>query len=515
MKNIIYLLTIIFFITPAYCDQVDVQDTVKTMGQETIAITKSQTNEPKNSNEIQFLKFEIDKIRDRVDNITTILTWLSIFFVVVVSIGTITSILGTGISIYGFFKSESRAKEAHNLYVSGESKAQDRASEVHLKFLDGSQKTLALVNSTLELARQASEKASKALENRLRKTQQAREKDCITLLDGSGAYEDDKMLILNQDICNDIHVLGSRIAFLEHDLGGSEENLIKLGPYCCFIIGVDLYLKGQFKEALTYWEEGINDKDSPDQLKSLAFYYIGYVYNNLNDFDKAKQNFEKALSFAKGSRKFELTRISIETRFFKKEDGNELIERLINLVKEIDTNLSNNKYDKALRKRKYRTLTTLGNIYHQTENETNTQSEKNQYYELAKKTFQEVNDPQDSFYKWALFGYAEALYKLEEKEKAIELFRDKVKKEAENEFINREELRTKVLAKTTQLICSIRAKDEKDVHLCHGFVINALGDPRLSAKLTIYSQMQRRNVSKDEFRNDLDDLMKEASVDQT
>ena len=124
-------------------------------------------------------------------------------------------------------------------------------------------------------------------------------------------------------------------------------------------------------------------------------------------------------------------------------------------------------------------------------------------YERAKQFFERANG-QD---KWALFGFAETLFWTGDR-RAEDIFKNQVRKKAVDEEITRVEPRTKVLAKTTELICCIRVSDlRKEVPTIYSQLTEALG--RVEARLTVYSQAQRRNVTKEEFRNDLQELMKE------
>ncbi len=110
-----------------------------------------------------------------------------------------------------------------------------------------------------------------------------------------------------------------------------------------------------------------------------------------------------------------------------------------------------------------------------------------------------------------MFGLAESLYKLGEIDKASEIYLGKVLREAEKEFLTREEKRTKVLAKTTQLICLIRGGSrEQHIKDRYDEVISLVAE--LDGRLTVYSQMQRRNVSKDQFLKDLRELMQDVST---
>lgn len=79
------------------------------------------------------------------------------------------------------------------------------------------------------------------------------------------------------------------------------------------------------------------------------------------------------------------------------------------------------------------------------------------------------------------------------------------------EYSQRIEPRTKVLGQTTVLICSMWIKDpdfNKEVNPIYSNLINeTIGN--VNGRLSVYSQVQRRNVSKEQFFEDLKELMDE------
>jgi len=127
-----------------------------------------------------------------------------------------------------------------------------------------------------------------------------------------------------------------------------------------------------------------------------------------------------------------------------------------------------------------------------------------EYYKMAKKTFYEA--PLKN--KWIWFGYGEPCYKLGEHQRAEKILSEKVKNEAEFEYSTRLEPRTKVLGQTTVLICSMRIKKfHVNVDTTYTLIKTILGG--VDERLTIYSQLQSRNVSKKQFLKDLDELVEE------
>jgi tetratricopeptide (TPR) repeat protein len=264
---------------------------------------------------------------------------------------------------------------------------------------------------------------------------------------------------------------------------------------------MDFHLKQQFQDAFAAWKDVAFRDETTSQLKSLAWYWIGYENNNLGLFDEACLSFEQALESATGARHLELQRIEIESRFFRNDEPHQLVTMLSQLL-----STPHEGSEEAWEAVKKRILSTIGNIYLATGNELRKKSEQTkaiESYTKAKEHFALAGEGE----KWAPFGLAEALYWLGDPS-AQSILRDKVRPKAVEEEIRRIEPRTKVLARTTELICCIRVPELRhEVHHIHSQVTEALG--RVEEGLTVYSEVKRRNVRKDEFRRDLHDLMLE------
>jgi tetratricopeptide (TPR) repeat protein len=250
--------------------------------------------------------------------------------------------------------------------------------------------------------------------------------------------------------------------------------------------------------ALLLWE-----KTTSDSLRSLAWYWIGYEQNNLNRFSDAEQSFENALNSASGGRRYELQRILIETRFFNKTKNptHTVIQPLENLLATITKDEANEELDA----RRIKIAITLGNIISQRGRELAKAGQRDESLEMFRRAndlFEEVAERD----KWGLFGLAEMLYELGEIERARQIFEDRVRNAAIDESVRREEPRTKVLARTTELICCLRVPSlNYEAASIRSLVLQDLG--RVDERLTVYSQVQKRNVTKAEFQDDLDELM--------
>ena len=152
---------------------------------------------------------------------------------------------------------------------------------------------------------------------------------------------------------------------------------------------------------------------------------------------------------------------------------------------------------------------TLGNIRSQAGADAKEAEQARPYWQDALASYRAALEihPKD---KWALFGAAEMYWELGELRESAEAFAT-VREAAEREAIDREEPRTKVLARTTELICCMRVPTLRDrVPVVRNHVTEALG--RVDGRLTVYSQMLKRNVSKDNFRRQLDEMLAAFAV---
>lgn len=446
----------------------------------------------------QPLEIQVALLNDRVANLRETTTWLFAFLALILGVG-----------VFSWFRDEGRAGraeqrtiQAHALAMRGEEAAQQRIQLVQETFLESSKETLDLVNQTLTLAYQASERAAKLVEDRAKSILRGLDSDSRKLLESVPSQED-RALVANSDRRSRLHSLAEKIngfqinsSFLD-DLPEFE-----LTPACFFIRGMDFHLRQQFYDAIDCWESTTLCRDADNKLKSLAWYWIGYEYNNLGIFDDAHLNFGKAREVADGARWYELQRIMIETRFFnnRRESAAQLIPPLVSLLDSIKKEGDSEEFQKRIRG----ILTQLGNVYLQAGNDLRKEDkpeEARKMYECAKETFAKAADEN----KWALFGLAQAQYRLGEKREAEPIFKDEIRPKAIEEY-NREEPRTKAMAKMTELICCIRVPSlNGEARGIYVQVLEALS--RVDERLTVFSQMQKRNVTKKEFRKHLEEFM--------
>lgn len=442
--------------------------------------------------DVQNLKTQNAVLNNSLDTLTTLFTIFGVLISIILIFGVVTS----GIS---WNTERMRSKETHSLALKKEQESSEKDRDIFSK----SMVTLTLVNQTLRLAKDASERAYKATHDKLNKKHKALEKEARDLLEKSKADENFKVLVEDSTVRSNLLALASVIISLQTNLDMLEEE-VDLLPHCCFIRGMEFHLKQHYELAIKYWKIAKDKRNIPKSLHIMALYWIGYEQNNLAKYEDAALSFGLASDLATTPMDYELKRMKIESKSFdiinytKKNILSEIESLYGKIKKEIDS--------KEFNKIKSNVGLTLGNIYFQFGNDLPKSKSKKStwYYKKAKDTFNEA--PVKN--KWIWFGYGESCYKLGDHQEAEKILLDKVRNVVEFEYSKRLEPRTKVLCQTTILICSMRIeKFRENVDSTHLLIKTILGD--VDERLTIYSQLHNRNVPKKQFLEDLNKLVDE------
>lgn len=488
-------------------------------GRVVAATTSAGGQSPNVTADLQRLQTDNTRLQQRVDDLTGNLTlYLSI-------IGAVVAILGV-ILVIGAYRADQRASASFSLAIDGERAAQDRAgqshglfvttqvraNEIQETFVQGSEKTLNLVNQTLELAAQASQRAAQALETRSRRNLEALDQRAKSLFSkiltgGDRVFADDVHLRY------DVLTLGDDVRGFEISTDYLLDDLNPT-PHCLFFRGMELHLRQQFEEALERWTRVVHHEMSEPLLRSAAWYWIGYEQNNLGMFGDAETAFANAAQGADGARLYDIRRIRLESRFFglPKVSESEILVPLERLLERIQDDESD-----GIARARARIAATLGNVRHEFGIEKLEDGDSDgaaACFREAETLFSSLHDD-----KWAPFGLAEAAWQLAgisgdaaERTRAESEYIDEVMPRAKHENVHRIEWRSKVLALTTQLICAVRvARLQRHAATAYESAQQALG--QVDERMTVYSQFCRRNVPKRAFETELHDFWTNAQED--
>lgn len=443
------------------------------------------------------LELEVLQLRERFESFSSALGLLVAILVAVLAFGGISS-------ASSWFNFERRAEAQHQLSVAGEHSAQLRAETVHKEFLEGSRDTLQLVNSTLALANEASGRAAKAVQARATQKLKELERRAQRLL--TKAYADDRALVADAGNLAELRGFGLKIEGFDSMSYALPESM-ELSPPLLFVRGMAYHLEQQFDDAFEMWDLVTTDPKTDGQLRSLAWYWTGYEQNNLGRFDDAASSFLNALSTGSGNRRYELRRIRIESQFFKTPVGQSAaaLPVLEQLLRDMES-----AQEEDIEPRRRRTLTTLGNVWYEVGREYQIAADSanaRKAYVAAAEAFRRAWDEGAAGGgMYALFGLGQALWQLGEVTNATDCFA-RVRPLVNEEFQERVEPRTKLLAKSCELVCCAYVPGFANECAAMGPTVDhqlALVD----AQLTVYSVFHHRNVSKSVFKQALGEFLR-------
>jgi hypothetical protein len=266
---------------------------------------------------------EVEELREEIDQLqgfwTLILLPTSILVALLIAggiIGIFKSLRFERRQTQLLDESQERAREIHALTVSGEAAAQDRAAESHEKFLAGSSKTLTLVNDTLRLAKEASERAEKAKEEKASERLNEIDRDAKEVLSDALDKYDFKIVVRDPWTEEKLQDVAERLRGIE---SFADAHGLELSPQCLFAKGLDRHLSFAPERAIDRWCKAA-DRAEPE-LAALARFWVGYERNNLGQFQKAAKAFrlarEQHLADPEQAQHYELRRIEIQSRFFE------------------------------------------------------------------------------------------------------------------------------------------------------------------------------------------------------
>ncbi|HWN73543.1 MAG TPA: hypothetical protein VNN15_07040 [Solirubrobacterales bacterium] len=223
---------------------------------------------------------------------------------------------GGAVGVVLSFRNEQRQGESHQLAMKGEAQAQERAEETHDKFLHGSQETLNLVNQTLSLAKDASERAEKATKEKAREELQRIDESAKVILAEALDDGDFKVVVRNPVIEERLKLIGKNLLRIE---GHARFHGLTPSPRCLFAKGLEGHLDSLPEEAIQSWGEAAENSSDPE-LSAFALYWVGYERNNIGEFSRAATAFHAAhenfLTDKDQARHYELKRMEIRARFF-------------------------------------------------------------------------------------------------------------------------------------------------------------------------------------------------------
>ncbi len=277
----------------------------------TAAVSPTTTQSADLDAQIDMLELEIEQLQDDQAN-DRVVFW-GVLGPVALLVGLLTA--GGVVGIITSLRNDHRSGQVHELLVAGESAAQARGEQSHATFLDASQKTLGLVNDTLELAKDASERAVTTMSDKARRHLRLLDTKALDVIREAASTGKCKKLVDTPKLKTDILNIATELQAIEGFLALQD---IDMTPACLFIRGIERHLHQEPTSATNNLQRAIDESDD-DNLKILAYYWIGYEQNNLGQHDSAMGTFHRAVGLARRTNdksEFDLRAMEYESQFF-------------------------------------------------------------------------------------------------------------------------------------------------------------------------------------------------------
>lgn len=260
---------------------------------------------------------QIAKLSDEVDDLKIEVEGTEHFVEVMLTpIGVLVAILAAGgiLGVVYSIRDQRRTSQMHELAVSGEVAAQKRSEQSYGSFLEQSQTTLSLVNDTLQLAKEANDRAMQSTKDKAQSRIDEIEERSQTLLLDVFTEEEFELIITDTHRRNELHDIASELRSLEGFLSLQD---ITLGQYTKFIKALDQFLLDDTLAAIQALRLSAQEKTVGD-LEHFAEYWLGYMLTTIGEYEEALRKFKHdKLALKPGDPEyFQLERIMAETEFF-------------------------------------------------------------------------------------------------------------------------------------------------------------------------------------------------------
>lgn len=494
-------------------------------------------------------------------------------------IALLVSILAAGgvLGVVFSFRDQRRVSQLHELTVSGEISSQRRSEQSYGSFLEQSQTTLSLVNDTLELAKEATDRAAHSMELKAQSRVDAIEERAQKLMLEVFSAREFELIIDDPSRRGELHSVADELRSLEGYLSLQD---IKLPQYTKFVKALDQFLLDDTESALQALRLASQD-DVVGDLQRFTEYWLGYMLTTVGEYEEAVNRFEHdEISLKEGDTEyFQLERIIAETEFFRiakpklksgpsddsaKDERSpskrfEVVAELLDELTKLALNIDGSEDERAKVHTILEVARTRADIYEwiaydprhlddplekepieraQGIASISTKAEGAVAF-TSSSDWEKLSDPDDPdrFRAWALrqaqaicedhpqrnfyvdFALAECLFKLRDFHRADSAF-EKAEHAVHEEFGEHREKRKTASLHQSLLICHsrlLKLRDSDDdrrraetrqVRQAFRNTREALSDLRQS-RVTVFSQIQRRNVTQDEFKTEIAEIVEQ------
>ncbi len=509
--------------------------------------------------QVHELAFELKQVQKTTNSVFTPITVL---------IGILAA--GGAIGVVFSFRDQRRTSQLHELTVQGEVATQRRTEQGYASFFEQSQTTLSLVNDTLKLAKEATEEAERTMKSKAQARVSEIEERAQRLMFEVFHEREFEVIIKNPDRLRALEAVVDELNAIEGYLSVQD---VELHPYTRFVSAIDKFVQDDTEGAIATLEL-LSQTGAVGELQRFTEYWLGYMLTTIGEYEEAVSRFkhdELDLDH-KHPEYFQLERIIAEAQFFarakprfKNEDGSasdprsprerlaavvETLDQLADIKSKLDESVDEHaKADTQLDIARVR-ADIFEWVAYDADHLDDPLPQKaiaavkrhdGSVPDLHEFSASDVEDP-EIVRAWALtqarrvceeqterdfdveFALAECLFKLGKRKRADAAF-DKAEHLAHDLVGELHERRTLASLQESLLICHVRlfglheregekaTSERRQVLHASRQAQEAVGQLRQGG-VTVFSQIQRRNISQEEFKREIREIVTHGHLDK-
>jgi hypothetical protein len=237
--------------------------------------------------------------------------------------------IGGALSVVFSLRDQRRVSQLHELTIASETSSQRRTEQTYASFLEQSQTTLALVNDTLRLAKNASDREASTLHEKSSARIATLEERARRLMNTAFTRDEFDLVLKDRAHRHELQAIGEAVRDLERQSLAQD---LAIPPYTRFVKAIYQFLRDETEDAIDSLQRD-SQITLPGDLHRFSLYWLGYMLTTIGEYDAAQRwLIDDKLGLPTGdAERFQLDRLILETQFFAlarpkaKRQGEEIV----------------------------------------------------------------------------------------------------------------------------------------------------------------------------------------------
>jgi tetratricopeptide (TPR) repeat protein len=255
----------------------------------------------------------LGNLEHRVENLEKLVNLVFVPITVLIGVLSAGGVIGVVFSI----RDQRRVSQLHELTVAGEVSSQRRSEQSYGSFLEQSQTTIGLVNDTLRLAKEASDREARSGRSKANERVKAIEEQSETLMLQIFRGEDFELILDHRDHRRELNRIGLQLREFETSQSLLDE--VELPPYTKFVKAMNQFMKDDTEAAINDLRRA-SQNNQINNLHRFTLYWLGYMLTTVGEYQEAVTRFrDDEIGLPKDdAERLQLERMIAETEFFRR-----------------------------------------------------------------------------------------------------------------------------------------------------------------------------------------------------